>query len=218
MYIKSEKIKELKCQYNRVVKQIEDRLKEFEGILNKGSEEDIFYELIFCLLTPQSKAKVCWSAVLRILNQDALIKCNNKMLKGCLSGVRFSNKKTEFVMSAYKQFTENGKVYIRELIRSFKRPEEARDWLVKKVKGLGYKEASHFLRNIGYGNNMAILDRHILKNLKLFGVIDDIPRTITRKKYLEIENKMAEFAKGIDIPLSHLDLLLWYRETGEIFK
>ncbi|GAJ17855.1 unnamed protein product, partial [marine sediment metagenome] len=27
-----------------------------------------------------------------------------------------------------------------------------REWVVKNFKGLGYKEASHFLRNIGYKN------------------------------------------------------------------
>jgi len=38
------------------------------------------------------------------------------------------------------------------------------EWLVKNLTGLGYKEAGHFLRNIGSGK-IAILDRHILRNL-----------------------------------------------------
>jgi len=83
---------------------------------------------------------------------------------------------------------------------------------------MGYKEASHFLRNIGLGKDMAILDRHILKNLKAFGVINDIPRALSRKKYLEIEEKMRKFSHEIGIPISHLDLLFWSRQTGEIFK
>ncbi len=93
-----------------------------------------------------------------------------------------------------------------------------REWLVKDVKGIGYKEASHFLRNIGFGKQIAILDRHILKNLKLYGVIGDIPKMLSRKKYFEIEKKMMDFSKEIEIPMSHLDLLFWYKETGEIFK
>lgn len=83
---------------------------------------------------------------------------------------------------------------------------------------MGYKEASHFLRNIGFGENLAILDRHILKNLVLLGVIESIPKGIIKNKYLEIEEKMAKLSKKIDVPMSHLDIVLWYKETGEIFK
>ena len=86
------------------------------------------------------------------------------------------------------------------------------------MKGIGYKEASHFLRNIGFGEHLAILDRHIMKNLKLLGIIDEIPISLTRKKYLEIEQRMVKFSKKVKIPMKHLDLVLWYKETGEIFK
>ena len=86
------------------------------------------------------------------------------------------------------------------------------------MKGLGYKEASHFLRNIGVGLDLAILDRHIIKNLKRYGVIEEVPKSLTPKKYLEIEEKMKEFARRIDIPMPELDLLFWSMETGEVFK
>ena len=89
---------------------------------------------------------------------------------------------------------------------------------MQNIRGLGYKEASHFLRNIGLGEDIAILDRHILRNLAMIGLIEDTPNSMSRKKYLQIEGEMAEFAKQIRIPLSHLDLLFWYKETGEIFK
>ena len=89
---------------------------------------------------------------------------------------------------------------------------------MKNLTGLGYKEAGHFLRNIGFGERIAILDRHILKNLYSLGVIEEIPASLSGKKYLDIEKKMADFSKEMHIPLSHLDLLLWSKETGEIFK
>jgi N-glycosylase/DNA lyase len=83
---------------------------------------------------------------------------------------------------------------------------------------MGYKEASHFLRNIGFADDLAILDRHILKNLKIFGIIEEIPKSLSKKKYLEIEEKMRNLANEVNIPVSHLDLLFWSKETGEIFK
>ncbi len=107
---------------------------------------------------------------------------------------------------------------IKSQITQFKNTQEAREWLVNGVKGIGYKEASHFLRNIGFGEELAILDRHILRNLKELGVIHEIPLSLSKKKYFEIEKKMKEFSRSVNIPMSHLDLVFWYKETGEIFK
>ena len=184
-----------------------------------GSEEEIFYELAFCLLTPQSKAKVCWKAIENITKKEIFFNEENKEdITKNLCGVRFKNNKANYILYAKRLFLNNGEIKIKQKINSFKSASEAREWLVENVKGMGYKEASHFLRNIGLADNLAILDRHILKNLKIYGVIDEIPKSLSRKKYLEIEERMRTFAKEIDIPFSHLDLLFWSKETGEIFK
>ena len=95
---------------------------------------------------------------------------------------------------------------------------KTREWLVKNIKGLGYKEASHFLRNIGYGRDIAILDTHILKTLKKLGIIRKIPPYISKRNYCKIEDRMRRFARKKGIPLEELDLLLWSSETGFIFK
>jgi len=83
---------------------------------------------------------------------------------------------------------------------------------------MGHKEASHFLRNIGKGRDLAILDRHILKNMKLIGIIDKIPDSMPPKKYLELEGILRQFSDEVGIPMDHLDIVLWYKETNEIFK
>ena len=89
--------------------------------------------------------------------------------------------------------------------------------LLNNVKGFGKKEVNHFLRNIGY-ENLAILDRHILKNLKKHKAIKEIPKSLTDKKYREIGNKFQEFSQKVKIPMDHLDLLFWAQETGKVFK
>ena len=94
----------------------------------------------------------------------------------------------------------------------------AREYFLKNVKGLGLKEASHYLRNVGHGKTLAILDRHILKNLVKCGAIEHVPASLTEKRYFEIEREMENFCKKTGIPLAHLDLLFWAEETGEIFK
>ena len=73
------------------------------------------------------------------------------------------------------------------------------------------------LRNIGH-ENLAILDRHILKNLVRVGVLSHLPKTLTWKRYLAIERKFFKFALRIGISMDELDLLFWSMETGIILK
>jgi N-glycosylase/DNA lyase len=107
---------------------------------------------------------------------------------------------------------------ISGIVRSTLTAEEKREWLVRSVKGLSYKEATHFLRNIGKNEGLTILDRHILKNLKYHSVISALPKTVTKKNYLTIEKKFLRFAHDIGISVDELDLLFWSNETGEILK
>lgn len=211
-------LKEIKRLYFAERLRIKARTAEFRRIWEKGSEEDIFAELAFCIFTPQSKAGPCWETVNMLSAKGLLLKGGADRISRELSRVRFRNNKAKYLVEARGLFTANGKMFVRGGIKEFDGIEQARDWLVRNVKGLGLKEASHFLRNIGMGEDVAILDRHVLKNLYLFGVIEEVPANLSRKRYLDIEKKMKDFAKKINIPMSHLDLVLWCRETGEIFK
>ena len=74
------------------------------------------------------------------------------------------------------------------------------------------------MRNIGFFEEIAILDRHILKNLKKYRAIKSVPKNLSSKKYFEIENQMKKFSEKIKIPMHELDLLFWSEETGEIFR
>ena len=83
---------------------------------------------------------------------------------------------------------------------------------------MAWKEAGHFLRNVGFGDEVAILDRHILKNLVRLQVIDEIPKTLTKKIYLEIEEKMKKYCKETGIPMDSFRPFIMDLEAGEIFK
>ena len=209
---------EIKELYRDVRPLIEKRLTEFRIMWEKGDDYAMFKEFIFCLLTPQSKAKICWDAVERMEKKSLLMNGDYREILECLEGVRFRNKKAEYIINSRAIFLDNAIPMVKPIISRFKSPEEARDFLVKDVKGMGYKEASHFLRNIGCGENLAILDRHILKNLKFLGKIKHIPQSISRRIYMELENIFLRTAEELDIPPAHLDLLLWFKESGEVFK
>lgn len=196
---------------------IEDRIEEFERFLERD-EEDVFAELCFCVCTPQSRARTCDKVISRLKETGTLFNGTEEDILAGLREVRFCENKARYIVIAREQFSDSGRIQIKKRLSGHLDVEGLREWIVKNVKGIGYKEASHFLRNIGLGLNMAILDRHILKNLKRAGVIETIPTSISRKKYLEIERKMRAFSEEIGIPLMHLDLLLWSEETGEVFR
>jgi N-glycosylase/DNA lyase len=206
---------ELVNLYRPIKPQIKARLQDFSCIWEKASDEELFRELIFCLLTPQSKARTCWRAVERLDRKCMITQAGPEEITAELVGVRFNQRKGEYICLARSLFSSRS---LRETLSGFSEAFAAREWLVQNIKGLGYKEASHFLRNIGLGGNLAILDRHILKNLALLGVIDEVPASPSKKMYLEIEKKMTDFSQESNIPMAHLDLLLWYKEAGEVFK
>lgn len=211
-------IEEIERAYSAKKNEIISRLNDFKEVWKKGNDEDIFTELIFCILTPQSKAESCSRAVKKIICNKLFLKGNSNQITNELSGVRFKNRKAKYIVEARNLLTTNGKISIKSKIEQLRNARKARDWLVQNIKGLGYKEASHFLRNIGHGEDLAILDRHILKNLKSLRAIEKVPNSLQKKRYFEIENWMIEFSNRIEIPIAHLDLLFWSKETGKIFK
>ena len=210
-------VKELQTLYVGKRDSIQKRLQEFKEVLN-NTDDEVFAELCFCLLTPQSSAKTCWAAVLRLKERNLLLKGNADEIQPQLNDVRFGDSKAKYIVGARGRFTKDGRLTLKAHLSSFSNLFELREWMVENVKGLGYKEASHFLRNVGLGEEFAILDRHILRNLKRLDVIPEVPVSITRKRYFEIEEKLRGFSREIGIPLADLDLLFWSRETGWIFK
>ena len=203
--------------YKKIKPEIVNRISEFRKIWKDADNETLFIELAFCLFTPQSSARQCWRAVNILLEKNLLFTGHWEDISREINIVRFRNNKSKYLIEAREKFLSHDKG-IRELLDLHKDQAQKRAWLVKNVKGMGLKEGSHFLRNIGIGSNLAILDRHILKNMKLLGVIDDIPKSLTEKIYLSLEEKLSEYSNKVKIPMEHLDFVLWYKEAGEVFK
>ena len=189
---------------------IRARLQDFARV----PQEEYLYELIYCLLTPQSSAVNAAKVVARLKEADFLSTDidPSEILFRKEHYIRFHNTKARRLLEA----KTNRDGILAALARESS-PPEMRDWFVRNVKGLGWKEASHFLRNIGY-RDLAILDRHILKNLRRHRIIRTVPKSLTPARYKSIERKFRRFARDVGIPMDELDLLFWSRETGEILK
>lgn len=216
---KNDYFKEIEKVYFEKKVDIEKRLNEFKSTWERGDNRDIHVELSFCILTPQSKAVNAWKAITTLRDNGLLFSGTPEEIVEYLNIVRFKNNKAKYLVELREQMkNEKGELITKDFFSSFKEISEAREWIVKNIKGMAYKEASHFLRNVGFGKEISILDRHILKNLVKLEVIDEVPKSITPKLYLEIEKKMKDYCNYVNISMDSLDLLLWYLEAGEIFK
>lgn len=193
---------------------VEKRVAEFLGVREKDSFA-WFNELAYCLLTAYSSAERGQLCV------DALCDCG-AMLEGSVEevaatlrcqGHRFAERRAEYIIEARRLIPD-----LKKIIEGFGDPRDAREWLVENVKGLGLKEASHFLRNVGY-MDVAIIDRHILSNMAEHGLIVEADgKGITRRRYLDYERILAVVAERVGLPLGEMDLYLWYRKTGKVLK
>jgi len=190
---------------------IRSRLAEFAAV----PSSEYFYELVYCLLTPQSKAFHAGqvTAQLRVSGFHEQEIDPEPFLRRKESYIRFHKTKARHLLVLKEQFPLIAKQLAKPIAAI-----ELRDWLVNTIPGLGLKESVHFLRNIGINQGMAILDRHILRSLKRLGVIRHIPKSLSKKRYLSIEKRFAQFADQIGIPVDELDLLFWSMATGEIRK
>lgn len=209
-------MKQLKELYKIKKTEISKRIEDFRNVWNQNDNR-IFAELCFCISTPQSRAEVCNEIISKLEKSRLLFKGKVNEIMPYVRKARFYKNKSKYIVEARVFFQHNGRIKLKDKL-DICNIETTRDWLVKNIKGIGYKEASHFLRNIGFGENIAILDVHILRNLKKFGVINNIPKSMTKKIYLDIENKLKKFSHRIKIPMAHLDLLFWSMGTGKIFK
>jgi N-glycosylase/DNA lyase len=177
------------------------RLDEFKNV----KAELVFYEFCFCILTPQSSAANAIEVQKKLIESDFLNfpYDTSLLLSNKEHYIRFHNTKSQRLLNAVNFYP-----ILKQILVSEKSKYEKRKFIKDNFSGIGMKEASHFLRNIGY-TNLAIIDRHILKNLIECKVIQNIsfPPT-TEKKYLDIEQKFYNFSVEIEIPMDVLDLLI----------
>ena len=195
---------------SEIKKVIDTRIHEFEKI-RALSIDEIFKELCFCIMTANCGAEKCIEVHEGIANGFLNLSKEKLTAKFKILGYRFPNIRSEYIVKA-----RGHKDNLEEMIKTNDDINGLRDWILKNIKGIGYKEASHFLRNIGY-KNYAIIDFHIVDLMVKNNLIDK-PKTMTKTKYLEIEELLKSIGNKLNLNMAELDLYLWYLETGKILK
>jgi len=192
---------------------IEDRLGEFASVPKKRWAR----ELVFCMLTPQSSAYHAEGCLCELENNglfrgDLSEREVASILRNPKRYVRFHNQKAKRIVHNLKILPE-----VIDRLSAGNTPHDEREYLLATINGFGLKESSHALRNIGR-KNLAILDRHILRNLHRYGALDSPSTSLSVKTYLEVEARFVEFAEQIGSSIDELDLFFWASEAGSIFK
>ena len=201
-------------------KDIKKRLGEFQEVWRHGSDARLWEELVYCIFTAGASARMGLSAIdaVRSLLLDGEPEEMTQVLREA-GAHRFPVARPRYIVTTRNYFRVNFGMALRERLRSFSDPFERRDWLAqeKQIKGLGYKESSHFLRNVGVKGH-AILDKHVMRCLAEMNIVDTARPPANRRKYLEVEQEFQRFAQQIKVDFDELDLVLWSMKTGEILK
>jgi N-glycosylase/DNA lyase len=198
--------------------QIRARLDEFADVRRSQDDHRIWEEMVYCFFTGGCSAKMGLRSIESV--RPLLKNGTQPELASALTGVhRYPNARSRYVVHSRDFLRGSIDFKIKAHLEQFDCALERRDWLVREkgIKGLGYKEASHFLRNIGY-RCYAILDKHVLNCLAELKIIDDPKPPTTRSKYLRVEEKLRKFADDSRIDFDEMDLVLWSMKTGEILK
>jgi N-glycosylase/DNA lyase len=211
-------IENIKRTYRERRDQIRARLAEFDAIGREGSDEHLWQEMVYCFFTGGCSARMGLNALEAV--KPLLMNGDQPALAKALTGVhRYPNARSRYVVASREFLREHCGLALRSKLQSFDCHFERRDWLVREkgIKGLGYKEASHYLRNIGF-TGYAILDKHVLRCLAELKIIDDPKPPNTRSKYLTVEAKLKKFTDMTGIDFDEMDLVLWSMKTGVILK
>lgn len=196
------------------------RLNEFRKVWRSGSDLRLWEELVYCIFTAGASARMGLKSVEAV--RSLLIEGDARAMTKALVAAgahRFPVARPGYIVVTRDYLRSECDMRLRRKLKGFKDPIARRDWLAqeKQIKGLGYKEASHYLRNIGF-SGYAILDKHVMSCLMDLEVVDTAKPPAGRTRYLEIETKLRSFAEKIGIDFDELDLVLWSMKTGEVLK
>ncbi len=216
---------EIQKAISEVEKYVNERISQFKNLKKENLtvfdfrpfldidpyEADIFSEASFCILTANSSAAL-GIKIQKNIGIDGFKKLPLEDLYEKIKsfGHRFAYQRAERIVKLREK-----EELLLEAAR-YENGKSAREKLVKEIYGYGYKEASHFLRNIGF-DDVAIIDRHISRFLFEKGLVK--PRkTITKKVYIEAEEALSKIAQDMGLTLSELDLYIFYIKTKKVLK
>ncbi|MXW22471.1 MAG: hypothetical protein F4X55_05205 [Candidatus Dadabacteria bacterium] len=207
-----EQKRELLELYELRGEEIRKRLLEFKETFQKADDLQVFHELSFCILSSGVGPKIAGQCM-RAIGEKLADGKEDELLGRIETIHKYAENVSRYIVFTREYLKEEHGFLLKSLVSSFEDRVERRDFFAKNpgIKGLGYMQASHFLRNLGF-SGYAILDRNNLASLSELGIIGETKYPLTKRRYLETESLMTEAAHELGISLDEFDLLLWSRK------
>jgi len=197
----------------------------------KLSEEELLYEVAVCVFSSQMVFEVAVAAVDRLKQNRLLcVACMpsdifhyqsivRQALEEPLDVVVNSKRRKLFprfrnrISALLARTVDNiygGGSSIKEVLKGAYSARNARELLINAVSGFGPKQASLYLRRIGYSADLAVLDTHVLDYMKLaLGVKPKRSLLSGVSGYERLETEFREIADKFGYSIGCVDLALW---------
>jgi len=199
----------IKYSLNNHKEEITEYLFLFDKVMSATRK---WFEFIYCILAGiqvrTSTVKKVYEILFEKIGYDLiLLKISKsrriadkiqKILKS--NGYRFYSSKTETILNTAR-FFKDYKHNPDNFINNYHNYKDLRNELIT-IKGIGFKIASHWLRNIGV--EIPIIDNHVKNLLYYTGIIKN-----RKNSYIEFENLIIELARILNIKIFLLDLSIW---------
>ena len=130
---------------------------------------------------------------------------------GSLRRYRFPQRKTTIIVRA-RRWTRLS-APLAEILDGFVDGRERRRFL-SDCPGIGPKTASWFLRNLGWGEQLAIIDVHLLRALSDAGRVSENVRM--PRDYDAVEDAFLNWCRDLNAPPAAFDLFVWEWQRGTL--
>ncbi|MCC7571688.1 DNA lyase [Candidatus Micrarchaeota archaeon] len=200
-------------------------IKQNEQFNNPLSEYTLRRELVACILGSQVRYEMASTALRRIeragLLKDKWWSVSEELFETMIFKelsrsdlvtdsnwcYRFPKKRARQLAKARDAIAEKSLI---ERVLSYNEPKKIRRQLVSEITGIGPKQASMFIRNIGISYDLAILDTHVLQYLSIKKVLDqEQMRVSTISAYEKTESVVIKYADSLGYPIGYLDWAIW---------
>jgi N-glycosylase/DNA lyase len=178
--------------------------------------DELWKHKVFCILSSQFNAERAARIAEEIVNEIPFFDPEYSTLRieaECFSFLSRPDARHRFPKVRARQISQSRFPFLQikdcyqEFIRSFSNEEEARAEIIELYPGVGIKQASMFLRNIGASKNLSVVDVHVLFYLSVCH--DWNTPSLTPRRYLQAESIMRKDADRRGLDLNVFDTIVW---------
>lgn len=194
------------------------------------TEKEIVHELLICILGSGVRYEIAVSYASAITKGDCLCGISDANSDACMNSVtdvlnnevvrqwgcgtykkyRYPVKRSEYIVESIINIYNKYRIITNLLLSGYSANDLRRE-IIQLCPGVGPKQASHFLKNVGYCENLAILDRHIIRYLEMY---DDVSIPVGRVSkidfYEEVEAMFVKTVKRFNYSVSVIDQSMWF--------